>query len=208
MRVETGDNIGIGGFIITGTVPKRVLVRVLGPSLAQFALSDVLDDPLLELHGPGTFATVTNNDWREDAAQRAQIEATGLAPSNDRESAIDITLAPGSYTALAYGKNNSFGFALIEVYDLSQSVAAKLANISTRASVGTGDNIVIAGFILGPQTARTGSWCVVWALVSLRPASRTLWQTQLWNFATRTADLSSRTMIGKTTRARLQSWVP
>jgi hypothetical protein len=151
MRVETGDNIGIGGFIITGSVPKRVLVRVLGPSLAQFALSDVLDDPLLELHGPGTFATVTNNDWREDAAQRAQIEATGLAPSNDRESAIDITLAPGSYTALAYGKNNSFGLALIEVYDLSQSVAAKLANISTRASVGAGDNIVIAGFILGAQ---------------------------------------------------------
>jgi hypothetical protein len=105
----------------------------------------------LELHGPGPFATVTNDDWREDAAQRAQIEATGLAPSNDRESAIDITLAPGSYTALGSGKNGSSGLGLIEVYDLSQAVAAKLANISTRALVGTGDNIVIAGFTLGAQ---------------------------------------------------------
>lgn len=149
MRVQTGDNIGIGGFIITGSAPKRVLVLVLGPSLAQFDLSDFLSDPMLELRGPSTFATISNDDWREDPAQKVQIEATGLAPKHDDESAIIITLPPGSYTALASGRNNTSGLALIEVYDLAHAVPSKLANISTRALVGTGDNIVIAGFTLG-----------------------------------------------------------
>lgn len=149
MRVETGDNIGIGGFIITGSAPKRVLVLVLGPSLVQFNLSDFLADPVLELRGPSTFTTVSNDDWREDPAQEAQIQATGLAPKHDDESAIIITLPPGSYTALASGNNNTSGLAVIEVYDLAHAVPSKLANISTRALVGTGDNIVIAGFTLG-----------------------------------------------------------
>ena len=82
-------------------------------------------------------------------SQEAQIQATGLAPTNDDESAIDITLAPGFYTALASGKDNTTGLAVIEVYDLGQAVPAKLANISTRALVGTAENIVIAGFTLG-----------------------------------------------------------
>jgi hypothetical protein len=152
MRVQTGDNIGIGGFIITGSSPKRVLVLVLGPSLAQFNLSDFLADPVLELRGPSTFTTVSNDAWRDDPAQKAQIEATGLAPKHDDESAIIITLPPGSYTALASGKNNTSGLAVIEVYDLAHAVPSKLANISTRALVGTGDNIVIAGFTLGSNS--------------------------------------------------------
>ena len=147
--MQTGDNIGIGGFIITGSAPKRVLLRVLGPSLEHFGLSGLLADPRLELRGSDTFVAVTNDNWREDPVQEAQIEATGLAPPNDNESAIDITLPPGAYTALASGKDNTSGLSVIEVYDLGQAVPAKLANISTRALVGTGDDIVIAGFTLG-----------------------------------------------------------
>jgi hypothetical protein len=149
MRVLTGENVGIGGFIISGTVPKHVLLRTIGPSLTQFGVPDALPDTVLELHGPGTFVTVINDNWRDDPAQETAILATGLAPGNNLESAIDATLSPGAYTAIVKGKNNAVGAALIEVYDLNQTVAAKLGNISTRAFVSTGDNIVIAGFVLG-----------------------------------------------------------
>jgi hypothetical protein len=147
MRVQTGDNVGIGGFIISGSVPKHVLIRAIGPSLAQFGVTDVLADPVLELHGPGAFSTITNDNWRD--TQQAAIQATGIPPTNDLESAIDATLTPGAYTAIVRGKNNTSGVALIEVYDLNQGVASKLANLSTRAFVSTSNDIVIAGFILG-----------------------------------------------------------
>jgi outer membrane protein assembly factor BamB len=149
MFVQAGDNAGIGGFIISGSAPKHVLVRVIGPSLTQFGVPNALADPVLELHGPDGFATINNDNWGDDPAQQAAILATGLAPTNNLESAIDATLNPGAYTAVARGKSNSTGVSLIEVFDLSQAVLAKLANISTRAFVNTGDNIVIAGFILG-----------------------------------------------------------
>ena len=149
MFVQTGDNAGIGGFIISGSAPKHVLVRVIGPSLTQFGVPNALADPCLELHGPKGFTTVNNDNWQDDPAQAALILATGLAPTNNLESAIDATLNPGAYTAVARGKNNTTGVGLIEVFDLSQAVLAKLANISTRAFVNTGNDIVIAGFILG-----------------------------------------------------------
>ena len=149
MRVQTGDNVGIGGFIITGSAPKHILLRAIGPSLTQLGIPNALANPVLELHGPGSFATITNNNWRDDPAQEAAILATGIPPANTLESAIDATLNPGAYTAIVRGQNNTSGVALIEAYDLSQAVPAKLANISTRAFVSTGDDIVIAGFILG-----------------------------------------------------------
>jgi hypothetical protein len=149
MRVQTGDNVGIGGFIISGTAPKHVLLRAIGPSLTQVGVPNALADPVLELHGPGAFSTITNDNWRDDPGQQIIIMATGLAPGNNLESAIDATLNPGAYTAIVRGKDNTSGVALVEVYDLSQAVLAKLANISTRAFVSTGDNIVIAGFVLG-----------------------------------------------------------
>jgi subtilisin-like proprotein convertase family protein len=151
MRVQTGDNVGIGGFIIMGTAPKHVLLRAIGPSLAQSGVPDVLADPVLELHGPGAFATITNDNWRDDPVQEAAILATGIPPTSNLESAIDATLNPGAYTAIVRGKNNASGVALVELYDLSPAVLGKLANISTRAFVSTGDNIVIAGFTLGGQ---------------------------------------------------------
>jgi len=148
MLVQTGDRIGIGGFIITGSAPKHLLLRAIGPSLAP-GIPNPLTDPVLELHGPGAFVTITNDNWRDDPAQEAAIIATGIPPSNNLESAIDVTLNPGTYTALVKGKNNTSGVALVEVYDFSQTASAKLANISTRAFVSTGSDLVIAGFILG-----------------------------------------------------------
>jgi hypothetical protein len=149
MRVDLGDNAGIGGFIITGNAPKHVVIRGIGPSLTKFGFStsEVLADPTLELHGQGSFQTVTNDNWKD--TQENEITATGLAPTNDFEAAIDATLAPGQYTAVVRGNGNGRGIALVEVYDVETGAASRLANLSTRAFVGTGNNIVIAGFILG-----------------------------------------------------------
>jgi hypothetical protein len=139
--------VGVGGFIVTGSAPKHVLIRAIGPSLTGFGVLDVLADPVLDLHGPGAFATITNDNWRQ--TQEAEILATGIPPANDLESAIVATLAPGAYTAIVRGNGNTSGVALVEVYDLNQSADSKLANLSTRAFVGTDNNIVIAGFLLG-----------------------------------------------------------
>jgi hypothetical protein len=152
MRVQTGDNVGIGGFIITGSVTKHLLIRAIGPSLSQFGVSNPLADPVLELHGPGTFVTLNNDNWQDDPVQKALIEATGLQPTNALEAAIEVRLDPGNYSAVVSGKNNTVGVGLVEVFDLDALAASRLGNISTRAFVSTGNDIVIAGFILGNQT--------------------------------------------------------
>lgn len=157
MRVQTGDSVGIGGFIITGTASKHLLLRAIGPSLTLAGVPDVLADPVLELHGPGALVTMFNDNWRDDPAQEAAILASGIPPTNDFEAAIDATLPPGAYTAIVRGNGNSSGVALVEVYDLEAGAASKLANISTRAFVGTGDNVVIAGFMLGGNPPQAGS---------------------------------------------------
>ena len=152
MRVGTGDNVAIGGFIITGTAPKHVLLRAVGPTLVQSGVTNALPDPVMELHGPGGFATITNDNWRDDPAQEAAIIATGIEPASNLEAAIDATLSPGAYTTIVSSTNHDTGVGLVEVYDLGQGVAAKLGNISTRALVGIGGEIVIAGFILGSHS--------------------------------------------------------
>ena len=151
LRVLTAEKVGIGGFIITGTVPKRVLIRALGPSLAQFGLANFLADPTITLNGPPGFTPITNDNW--PSSQRAAIEASGLAPANQSESAILTTLAPGAYTAVLSGTNGGTGTGILELYDLDFAADSKLANISTRAFVGTGDDIVIAGFTVGNATS-------------------------------------------------------
>jgi hypothetical protein len=151
MRVQTGDNVGIGGFIITGSTPKNVLVRAIGPTLTHYNIAGVLADPVLELHSPDAFATIRNDNWRD--TQEAEIQATGIPPTNDLESAIVATLVPGAYTAIVTGNGNISGVALVEVYDLNQGVDSKLANLSTRAFVGTGEDIIIAGFLLSEWSA-------------------------------------------------------
>jgi cytochrome c peroxidase len=147
LQVLTAEKVGIGGFIITGTAPKRVLVRALGPSLAQFNLPTLLADPTITLQGPAGFAPVINDNWR--STQEAEIKATALAPGDDHESAIVATLEPGSYTAILSGVNGGTGTGILEIYDLDLAADSRLANISTRAFVGDGDDIVIAGFTVG-----------------------------------------------------------
>jgi hypothetical protein len=147
LRVLTGDDALIGGFIVTGGVPKRVIARAIGPSLTNLGIPGALADPTLELHGPGAFATITNDNWRD--TQEAEIAATGVAPSNDLESAIVAVLPPGAYTAVVRGNNGETGVGLVEAYDLEAASDAQLANISTRGFVDLGDNVMIGGFILG-----------------------------------------------------------
>jgi hypothetical protein len=154
MLVQTGERVGIGGFIVTGSATKRVIVRAIGPSLIPFGVPDAMADPVLELHGPGGFVTITNNNWRDN--QEAEITATGLAPTDNLESAIVANLPPGNYTAILRGNNDTTGVALVEVYDLQAGNGSKLGNISTRAFVSTGGNIVIAGFILGNSPLSDG----------------------------------------------------
>src|ERR1044071_4920068 len=144
MLVQTGAEVGIGGFIVTGTAPKRVILRAIGPSLS---ITGKLADPVMELHGPAGFMTITNDNWRD-----GDCSPNDIPPTSDLESCIDTTLNPGPYTAIVSGKNNTTGVALVEVYDLNQAAASKLADISTRAFVSTGSNIMIAGFILGNGT--------------------------------------------------------
>jgi plastocyanin len=148
LGVQTGENVMIGGFIITGNVAKKVIVRALGPSLQQAGINDTLADPVAELRGSDGSLITTNDNWKD--AQRTDIEASGVAPQNDLESAIVATLQPGNYTVVVSGKNSTTGVGLVEVYDLSQGADSRLANISTRGPVHTGSNVLIGGFILGP----------------------------------------------------------
>jgi hypothetical protein len=147
--VQTGDNVMIGGFIVTGNAPKKVIVRALGPSLQKSGLTGVLADPILELHGPNGSLIASDDNWRDNPDQALQIQASGIPPQNDLESAIVASLPPAGYTAIVSGKSNGTGLGLVEVYDLDQNSSSKLANMSTRARVETGNNVVIGGFILG-----------------------------------------------------------
>jgi hypothetical protein len=149
-HVLTGDNILDGGFIITGTEARSVLIRGIGPSLSSPDLSGVLADPTLELHGPNSSALLaTNDNWLD--TQEDDIQSTGIPPTNNLESAILVTLQPGAYTVILAGKDGGTGIGLVEVYDFDQVSDSMLANISTRGSVGTGADVLIGGFILGPD---------------------------------------------------------
>lgn len=150
LRVETGDNILIGGFIITGSAPKKIIVRAIGTSLP---FADKLADPSLEFYQGNTLLEA-NDNWGDSANKQAIIDTT-IPPSNLLESAIVRTLSPGAYTAVVRGVNNGTGIAVVEAYDLANGVDAKLANISTRGSVQTGDNVLFAGMIvLGPGSQK------------------------------------------------------
>lgn len=154
LNVLTGDNVLIGGFIPTGSVAKKVVIRGIGPSLTAFGITNALADPVLELHGPDGAILATNNNWKDDANQASQIQATGLAPKNELESALIATLDPGKgYTVIVSGKNGGTGIGLAEVYDIDPAAASKLGNIATRGFVDKGDNAMIGGLIVGPASA-------------------------------------------------------
>ena len=151
--MDVGDRVGIGGFIITGGSGKNVIIRAIGPSLTQFGIDPaaVLADPVLELHGPAGFTTVTNNNWRD--TQQAAIQATGIPPTNDLESAIVATLAPGT----VYGDRER------QWRDHRGRVGGSLRPGAGRLEAGQhqhaslrrdGGRIVIAGFMLGNNASQ------------------------------------------------------
>jgi hypothetical protein len=150
--VLTGDNVMIAGFIVGGSVPKTVIVRGVGPSLAAQGVPGPLADPTLTLV-PASGPTVTNDDWGT-AANAAAVTASGFAPTNAKESAILATLNPGAYTAIVSGVGGGTGVGLVEVYELDHP-EIPLTGIATRALVQTGSNVMIGGFIIqgsSPQT--------------------------------------------------------
>jgi hypothetical protein len=151
--VQTGDNVVIGGFIVEGAQPKKVIIRAIGPELTQYGIPNALANPTLELHNSTGALIASNNNWATTiiggiitASQVHEIQASGYAPSDPFESAIIADLPAGSYTAIARGVNNLTGVALVEVYDLSPEGSSILENISTRSYVQTGDNVMIGGF--------------------------------------------------------------
>src|SRR2546421_12826005 len=145
MVVQTGDNVLIGGFIVYRTGQKKIAVRAMGPSLP--VATGKLSDPMLELHDATGAIVASNDNWR--SSQQDLIIAAGLAPASDLESALIATINPGAYTVVVKGVNNATGVGLMEIYDLDPDGSpARLANISTRGNVLTGDNVMIGGFIV------------------------------------------------------------
>jgi hypothetical protein len=146
MSVQIGDNVLIAGFIVTGPSgsTKKVLIRGLGPSLAQFGVVGTLSDPLLELHRSD--GNVINDNWQQ--GDTSQIP-NGFAPSDPREAVIVATLTPGNYSAVVKGAHGETGIGIAEVYDLDSASQAKLGNLSTRGFINTGDDVMIGGFIIG-----------------------------------------------------------
>ena len=148
-NISSGDNALIGGLIVSGTGPKKVVLRAIGPSLSNSGLSGTLADPTLTLFDATGTVIATNDDWASDPGA-AELTADGLAPTNSVESATVQSLEPGSYTVVVTGKDSTPGIGLVEAYDLTPGPASMLANISTRGLVaGTGDNVLISGFIVG-----------------------------------------------------------
>ena len=152
--VSGGDNVLIGGFIITGTDPKTLVLRALGPSLSSFGLSGLLRDPVLRVYNSSHTLIASNDNWQSDP-NHFVVESNGLAPANSFESAIAQTLAPGAYTVIVSGKDATPGIGLVELYDVSPLSNSKLVNMSARGSVGTVDNVLISGFIVGEVESAT-----------------------------------------------------
>ncbi|HEY6153149.1 MAG TPA: NF038122 family metalloprotease [Candidatus Udaeobacter sp.] len=153
--VQTGEHVMIGGFIVQGIGPKRVIIRAIGPELTQFGIPDALANPILELHNGSGSVIATNDDWQTTivggiitSSQVSDIQNSGHAPTAASESAIIANLPPGNYTAIVRGVANTTGVGLVEVYDLNSAASSSLSNISTRSFVQTSEHVMIGGFIV------------------------------------------------------------
>jgi hypothetical protein len=153
LNVGVDDDVLICGFIVGGPEPKRMILRAIGPSLIAAGVIGAMANPTLELHD-STGATIASNDDWQSGTQATEISASGLAPQNPLESAIIAIFEPGNYTAIVRGANNTTGIALVEAYELD-STATRLMNISTRGKVGTGNEVLIGGFIVGGSDSKT-----------------------------------------------------
>nr|MBA2744040.1 VCBS repeat-containing protein [Chthoniobacterales bacterium] len=164
LRVATGENVLISGFIIQGSESKRLIVRAIGPDLG---VPDSLQDPTVALVNAQGTILASNDNWR--STQQAAIIATGIPPKDDRDAALIATVAPGAYTAVVRGANGTTGVGLVEAYDLATGGNSHFVNISTRGFVSTDANVMIGGFIvpngppvkvvvrgLGPSLANAG----------------------------------------------------
>ena len=159
MKVGVGEDVLIGGFMVSGSEPKKLILRAIGPSLANAGVGGAMEDPMLELYDGGGNPVRHNDDW-QDSDQAGEISATGVAPSNSRESAMVVTLEPGSYTAVVRGWEQTEGVGLIEAYVLD-SAAAQLVNLSTRGRIGVGEEALIGGLIV---TGTSGKRVIIRAL--------------------------------------------
>ena len=205
MFVQTGDNVGIGGFIITGTGPKNVLIRAIGPSLTQCSVPNALADTVLELHGTGGFPTVINNDWRD--TQEAEIQATGIAPTNDLESAILASLIrepiPALLEAMAtppespWSKSTTSTQARPRSWAISppEPLSAPVTTSSSRAS-----SWAAAPALTTSSSVDSGRAWVGWA-------SRTRWPIRPWSCATTTERSSSQMTTGRMIRFKPRSFL-
>lgn len=159
MRVGRGEDVLIGGFMISGSVPKKLILRAVGPTLGSAGVGGAMEDPMLELFDSGGNTIKENDDW-EESDQAADIAATGVAPASPRESAMVVTLQPGSYTAVVRGWEQTEGVGLVEAYVLDAG-GAQLVNISTRGRIGVGEEALIGGLIV---TGSVGKRVIIRAL--------------------------------------------
>lgn len=146
VNVRTSDQVMIGGFIVDGDAPKRIVIRALGPSLAGRGVSNVLADPVLEIYNKDSVRIAENDNWVHPLPP--DVVASGLTPENPAESLVAMTLEPGHYTAILRGANGGTGVALCELYD-TEPKNSKMTNMSARGSVGLDDQAMISGFIIG-----------------------------------------------------------
>jgi hypothetical protein len=185
MKVGTGQNVLIGGFIIQGSSSKTLIVRAMGPSLSASGVANTLADPVLELHDSAGAIISSNNNW-QDGAQAGQIQEMGFAPASAAESAILVNVSPGNYTAVVSGWGGGQGTGLVEVYEMDAN-SARMMNISTRGPVGTEGEPMIGGLIaqgsapkkiivraLGPSLAGSISGTLADPVLELRDGSGNL----------------------------------
>ena len=159
MKVGVDEDVLIGGFMIVGSEPKRLILRAMGPSLAAGGVAGAMEDPILELYDGSGTPVRDNDDW-QDSDQAGEIAETGVAPASHRESAMVVTLQPGSYTAVVRGWENTEGIGLVEAYVLD-SGSAQLVNLSTRGRIGVGEEALIGGLIV---TGTAGKHVIIRAL--------------------------------------------
>ena len=160
----------IGGFIVQGNEPKRVIIRAIGPELIQYLIPNPLYNPTLELHDHTGALIASNDNWRDTIIggiitedQAVDIRDSGYEPADGRESAMIVSLPAGNYTAIVRGINGTTGVALVEVYDLSPTPASILGNISTRSLVQTGNDVMIGGFIIEGERPKEGHCACDWS---------------------------------------------